>query len=670
MRGLKQLLTIQIVAVFFLLGESTILKSQELSKDEIEAQSIAFFNSENYSEALKGFEDLLLVYPREPSYNYYLGRCYLHSNVDLESAIQYLRFAASKTYSTDVHYYLSQAYLKNYQFEDAELALANYKVLGTKKDFQKLKPGILEESIKSARQETLMACKAKVLATENILSNQLGSIYALHVPGRFAPKPESFMILDDKKENYQGVMYLPTSISHGDQLYISSIGSSRRTGKDLYVVKQLSDIDYSAPDAIEELNTAADEEYPYFDKASSILYFASDRPGGMGGFDIYSSKYDISSDAFENPRRLEFPYNSPFDDFLYVPDTAGKTAVFLSNRKEANGKLTAYKVEIPESPDFLFPKSVDEVRELAGLNVKTEEFNVPVVIENLSPARSEIVFSEYEVTIKQALNKQLFCDSLNAEIISKKNKLLAENNADNRRILIANITKDESLLKETQQTADELFAEANRIRQNEDNLNPGNLTMQGTASLADNTPVAETAAEPEIPSGKETETQENENIESVKSVGKIKLFAYKTSIQLPVEEENLEEINIEVKESRVENNFTILDNSPYSIEKPIPGNNEMPQGLVYKIQLGAFSQDLSFDAFGGLSPLSAEILEDKNLTKYYVGLFKSSKAARDALQKVKSYGYSDAFIVPYYNRRKITIQAARELEYGEKFDSE
>ena len=69
------------------------------------------------------------------------------------------------------------------------------------------------------------------------------------------------------------------------------------------------------------------------------------------------------------------------------------------------------------------------------------------------------------------------------------------------------------------------------------------------------------------------------------------------------------------------------------------------------------------DNFGGLSPVSKEPTGSN--TRYYVGIFTTSKEARKALSEVKSYGYPDAFLVPYFKTNKISMQQAREIEFSE-----
>ena len=113
----------------------------------------------------------------------------------------------------------------------------------------------------------------------------------------------------------------------------------------------------------------------------------------------------------------------------------------------------------------------------------------------------------------------------------------------------------------------------------------------------------------------------------------------------------------------VDAEFAILPKSPYSAENPVPVDDPLPDGVIYKIQLGAFSKPLVANAFKGLTPISGEKM-DNGATKYYAGLFSRFTDADDALRKVREYGLKDAFIVAFYNRKIINIGRARQLEAG------
>ncbi|MCF8346150.1 MAG: hypothetical protein K9G38_02975, partial [Bacteroidales bacterium] len=115
-------------------------------------------------------------------------------------------------------------------------------------------------------------------------------------------------------------------------------------------------------------------------------------------------------------------------------------------------------------------------------------------------------------------------------------------------------------------------------------------------------------------------------------------------------------------ESVVLNNFRVLSASPYSPENPIPRDSKVPDGTYYRIQLGVFSRQVEPGAFGGLSPIAAETLPERNLVKYYAGAFNRFDDARKALPVVREAGYQDAFIVAWYNGRVISFDKARRLE--------
>ena len=109
--------------------------------------------------------------------------------------------------------------------------------------------------------------------------------------------------------------------------------------------------------------------------------------------------------------------------------------------------------------------------------------------------------------------------------------------------------------------------------------------------------------------------------------------------------------------------FVILPKSPYSMSSPVPVDVPLPDGVVYKIQLGAFRNPSAAKTFKDLTPLSGETL-DNGVTKYYAGLFRRFADANDALRKVYEYGFKDAFIVAFYNQKTINIGRARQLEGG------
>jgi len=135
-----------------------------------------------------------------------------------------------------------------------------------------------------------------------------------------------------------------------------------------------------------------------------------------------------------------------------------------------------------------------------------------------------------------------------------------------------------------------------------------------------------------------------------------------TNAALEVKTDNFENTTNETEAIKVwAPEFSILFNSPYSASNPIPIDEPLPDGVVYKIQLGAFSRPAPANTFRGLAPVSGERLEN-GVIRYYAGLFRLFSDADDALRKVRTYGFNDAFIVAFFNRITINIDRARQLE--------
>lgn len=72
----------------------------------------------------------------------------------------------------------------------------------------------------------------------------------------------------------------------------------------------------------------------------TIMLFASDRPGGLGGYDIY---YAIKRrDRWREPVNIGAPVNSPYDDVSPFLARNGRLLFFSSNRLESIGGLDVF----------------------------------------------------------------------------------------------------------------------------------------------------------------------------------------------------------------------------------------------------------------------------------------------------------------------------------------
>ncbi len=95
----------------------------------------------------------------------------------------------------------------------------------------------------------------------------------------------------------------------------------------------------------------------------------------------------------------------------------------------------------------------------------------------------------------------------------------------------------------------------------------------------------------------------------------------------------------------------------YSSNVPIPVTDQVPNGLVYKLQVGFFESNIPADHFEGLFPLSTSKV-DETYFRYVVGNFKRYKEAEKAKKMLVERGYSDSFIISFLDGNKIPISTA------------
>ncbi len=99
---------------------------------------------------------------------------------------------------------------------------------------------------------------------------------------------------------------------------------------------------------------------------------------------------------------------------------------------------------------------------------------------------------------------------------------------------------------------------------------------------------------------------------------------------------------------------------PYNENDPIPIEPELPEGIIFKVQVGAFRNPIPQDHFNDFAPVMGE-RTGKGITRYTVGLFKSFSQADRAKEEIRSMGYRDAFVVAFRDGERISPTRAREL---------
>lgn len=90
---------------------------------------------------------------------------------------------------------------------------------------------------------------------------------------------------------------------------------------------------------------------------------------------------------------------------------------------------------------------------------------------------------------------------------------------------------------------------------------------------------------------------------------------------------------------------------------------ELPANLIYQVQVGVYKKKVLYEIFKGLTPVYGKTTPQG--ISYAIGIFKKVSDARQAKEYITSIGLRNAFIVVYYNNKRITTAEAAKLEKKE-----
>jgi hypothetical protein len=122
----------------------------------------------------------------------------------------------------------------------------------------------------------------------------------------------------------------PSISSDGKYLYFASDMPGGQGKSDIYYCESVNE-EWGAPVNLgAKVNSSGIDNYPCI-HPSGKLYFTSDRPGGMGGLDVYYS--EIVEGSWDTPVRISEPVNSMSDDFAFYAQPDLQKGYFSSNRR-------------------------------------------------------------------------------------------------------------------------------------------------------------------------------------------------------------------------------------------------------------------------------------------------------------------------------------------------
>jgi len=416
---------IAVILLFFGVGVKTF--GQEINVSKVENQANKLFQVRNYDDALPLYLDLEKAKAEVEDLDYKIAKCFSESEEvnDRVKSLQYferISIGSFKTLPYNFYIDFADAYMDNEQIEQAlllynkqlELAgndrqlksVAERKIKQAKNTYdimripknvhiERLGDGINTEFIEynpvvSADESTMAYTSLKPIesktgekfAEEIMISfNETGSwsipkqvvvqtqnnygTAGISADGQemiiFIGDQSSGSIYKIEKEsegwsrpvplgsNIQS-KYLESTASltpDNKTIYFASNRPGGYGGMDIYKADLHNDGSWGKVQNLgPPINTKDNEDAPFIHPNKKLLFFTTDGHNGMGGNDIY--KTELTDGKWSEPKNMGYPINTTANDNYFTLIADGTRGYFSSDRKGGMGGQDIYVMDMPE----------------------------------------------------------------------------------------------------------------------------------------------------------------------------------------------------------------------------------------------------------------------------------------------------------------------------------
>jgi len=162
----------------------------------------------------------------------------------------------------------------------------------------------------------------------------------------------------------------PSISVENDQLYFASDRPGGQGGMDLYVSLKTGDTWGEPINLGPKINTPDDEVFPFI-HADGTLYFSSTGHGSIGGLDIYTAQK--TGAEWSIPENMGSPFNSSKDDFGIIIDRDKRNGYFSSSRNGGIGQDDIYSFFALNGLEKNKVEEIPDIEKTLTLNVIDEE---------------------------------------------------------------------------------------------------------------------------------------------------------------------------------------------------------------------------------------------------------------------------------------------------------
>ena len=388
-------------------------------------------------------------------------------------------------------------------------------------------------------------------------------------------------------------------------------------------------------------NTEFNEVSPFFDVYNQALYFSSEGYEGIGQLDVYQLKGNIS-DGWDEVDNIGFPVNSSADDYFYRYDSKMDLGYFSSNR---NGGLN-----INSRYDDIYRLKYKFVEEVINFKTtmrffdsKSESVVSDLVMKIYDKTELEVPIYKFKTDLDEF--KVSFPLKSNLDYVIKVEKSCYESlnlNVSVRKLVVASTGQKMTYFFSNDEDSDVINALQANVFMDRDPSYRFKLGADIDIKGVDfDQPIEEL---PDVSLASLAEKAKNEKKSEA-------LKAEQSGSEIEAIEN---EIDKTIEKVSAEKAYTkMIEDFPY----------KKLDNIYFRVQVGAYEKAKK-EYFNFLNRFGT-VGEERNgtLYKYVIGSFETIDDAREFLEQMKVQGIKDAFVCAYYNNMRVSMKEIYKIFY-------
>lgn len=335
--------------------------------------------------------------PADASRNYWYGVCLMETGYP-EEAIAYLNKSIPKI--VRAYRYIGDYYCAKELYAEA---IDNYElfVSGFKADKELHNDSIEDlytqkaDSLRTLFRMIRNTNKVCVIDSFIVSKEELFNSYITDAStGSFSSYSEFF------NQEIQGDVFLP-------EMENSVVFSRQENGKFKLYQSFRSFDSWVDESAINRLESDGDLRYPFIQNDGITIYYADNGSNSIGGYDIFVSRYNSSTDRYLVPENIGMPFNSPANDYLYVIDEVNNLGWFATDRRQPEDTVCIY-VFIPDERRSKYNYEGGDTAAIHNAARLMSIKETQTDLEEVRAARQRLTLLAYDIRDKEKQIENLF----------------------------------------------------------------------------------------------------------------------------------------------------------------------------------------------------------------------------------------------------------------------